>query len=84
MPAKAPSTKWDSSEPTKYGAVEVEVFDMYRDALGFVEYRDRAGNVTVDTLIYIADQLNFYVDSLNIDYIEFSPNKIVDKNKKCI
>ncbi|MBQ6269302.1 MAG: T9SS type A sorting domain-containing protein [Bacteroidetes bacterium] len=78
MPAKAPSTKWDSSEPTKYGAVEVEVFDMYRDALGFVEYRDRAGNVTVDTLIYIADQLNFYVDSLNIDYIEFSPNKIVD------
>ena len=76
MPAKAPSTKWDSNEPVKYGAVEVEVIDMYRDALGFVGYRDIAGNVTVDTLIYIADKIQWIKDGNKIDVLDFGSCKI--------
>ncbi|MBR3090955.1 MAG: hypothetical protein IKH10_03055, partial [Bacteroidetes bacterium] len=79
IPAKESSTKWDSSEPVKYGAVEFSIEDIYRDALGFVEYRDRAGNVTVDTIIYIADKLEFYVDSLKLgNWLEFGSCWILD------
>ena len=73
-PSNNPASSWNVSEPIKYGAVVFKVENIYRDALGFVEYRDIAGNVTIDTLIYIADKLNFYIDSLEIDYIDFGAN----------
>ena len=59
--------------------MEFSIEDIYKDALGFVEYRDRAGNVTVDTIIYIADKLEFYVDSLKLgNWLEFGSCWILD------
>ncbi|MBR3091349.1 MAG: hypothetical protein IKH10_05105, partial [Bacteroidetes bacterium] len=76
IPAKAPSTNWDSREPIKYGAVEFNVEDIYKDALGFASYTDRAGNETVDTLIYIADKVEWRIDGQEVDMVDFGSKTV--------
>ena len=75
-PSKAPSQNWSASEPVKYGAVEFSVEDIYKDAMGFAAFRDRAGNETVDTLIYIADKIQWTKGEDKIEYIDFGSGTV--------
>jgi hypothetical protein len=76
-PRQAPTADWFYREPIHEGAVEFTVLDMYKDALGFVEYRDRAGNITLDTLIYIADKLEWRdASSVKLDELNFGSKTI--------
>ena len=76
IPAKAPTANWDSREPIRYGAVEYNVEDIYKDALGFATYRDRAGNETLDTMIYISDKISWLSNGLEIDMVDFGSKTV--------
>ncbi|MGI6369417.1 MAG: T9SS type A sorting domain-containing protein [Ignavibacteria bacterium] len=77
-PLQAPTKEWSyQGVPIHQGAVEFTVLDMYNDALGFVEYRDRAGNITLDTLVYIADKLEWRDDSsVQVEELNFGSKPI--------
>ena len=77
-PRQAPTTEWSyQGVPIHQGAVEFTVLDMYNDALGFVEYRDRAGNITLDTLVYIADKLEWRDDSsVQVEELNFGSKPV--------
>ncbi len=76
-PHQAPTTDWLCREPIHQGAIEFTVFDMYNDALGIVEYRDRGGNITLDTLEYIADKLEWRdSSSVKLDVLDFGSKTI--------
>ncbi|MGI6369114.1 MAG: choice-of-anchor D domain-containing protein [Candidatus Kapaibacterium sp.] len=76
-PRQAPTADWLSREPVYQGAVEFTVLDMYKDALGFVEYRDRAGNITLDTLVYIADKLEWRdASSVKVEELNFGSKTV--------
>lgn len=79
-PVAPSSDVWDVTGPVYNGAVEFNVVDIYKDAVGFVSYRDRAGNETIDTMIYIADNIKFYNDNDEIiSTVDFGTGKVAGK-----
>ncbi len=70
-PPKSATDKWNAPEPIKKGGVEFEVEDIYKDAYTVVRYTDRAGNTTLDTMVYIADKIEWLDNGTVITSIDF-------------
>ncbi len=70
-PPKPASDKWSAPAPIKKGGVEFEVEDINKDAYTIVRYMDRAGNTALDTMVYIADKVEWRQNGVEIGYLNF-------------